>query len=74
MAEMIRVNTRVSPEMMSWIDKRSEETGIPKSTIVMLALENYKQQFEAMDMTSVLGELVKRLEGIEQGMHGGRDQ
>lgn len=74
MAEMIRVNTRVSPEMMSWIDKRSEETGIPKSTIVMLALENYKQQSEAMDMTSVLGELVKRLEGIERGMHGGRDQ
>lgn len=71
---MIRVNTRVSPEMMSWIDKRSEETGIPKSTIVMLALENYKQQFEAMDMTAILGELVKRLESIEQVMHRGTDK
>lgn len=66
MAEMIRVNTRVSPEVMAFLDKRSEETGIPKSTIIMLALEEYKKQHDAMDMVTVFGELVSRLEGIEQ--------
>lgn len=74
MAEMIRINTRVSPQMMAWIDKRSEETGIPKSTIVMLALEDYRKQSEVVDMSAVLGELVKRLEGIEQVKHGDTDQ
>ena len=66
MAEMIRINTRVSPEMMDWMDKRSEETGIPKSTIIMLALEDYRKQHQALDMVSVLGDLVVRLENIEK--------
>lgn len=63
---MIRINTRVSPEMMDWMDKRSEETGIPKSTIIMLALEDYRKQHQALDMVSVLGDLVVRLENIEK--------
>lgn len=66
MAEMIRVNTRVSPEMMKWLDERTEETGIPKSTLIMLALEDYRKQHQAIDMVGVMGELVQRLECIEQ--------
>lgn len=63
--EMIRINTRVSPEMMEWIEKRTEETGIPKSTIIMLALEEYRKQHQALDMVTVLGDLVERLHNIE---------
>ena len=62
---MIRINTRVSPEMMAWIEKRTEETGIPKSTIIMLALEEYRKQHQALDMVAVLNELVTRLESVE---------
>jgi len=66
MAEMQRVNTRISPEMMAWLDERTEETGIPKSTLIMLALEDYRKQHQAIDMVGVLSELVQRLECIEQ--------
>ena len=65
MADMLRINARVSPVMMAWLDKKSEETGIPKSTLVMLALEDYRKQQESIDMVGVLSELVKRLERIE---------
>lgn len=48
MSEMIRVNTRVSADMNSWLDSETEKTGIPKSTQIMIALEQYKTQKEAM--------------------------
>ncbi|WP_222592507.1 hypothetical protein, partial [Alkalibacterium kapii] len=48
MSEMVRVNTRVSADMNSWLDSETEKTGIPKSTQIMIALEQYKTQKEAM--------------------------
>ena len=66
MAEMIRVNTRISPEMMKWLDDRTEETGIPKSTLIMLALEEYRKQHEVMNQITVMSQLLERLEVIEK--------
>lgn len=66
MAEMIRVNTRISPEMMRWLDERTKETGIPKSTLIMLALEEYRKQHEVITRMADMGELVKKLEAIER--------
>ncbi|EJP0467881.1 hypothetical protein [Nocardia sp. NPDC019309] len=65
MAKMIRVNTSVSTTMNDWLNKQSEETGIPKSTIVMLALENYYQQKEVMKSMSDMGAIMAKLEEIE---------
>lgn len=66
---MVRVNTRISKTLNEWLDKQTEETGVPKSTQVMLALENYFQQKEVLktmgDMSSImekLTEIEKRLE------------
>jgi len=42
-AEMVRINTRISKSANEWLDKRSDETGIPKSTLIFLAIENYKK-------------------------------
>lgn len=66
MAEMIRVNTRISPEMMKWLDNRTEETGIPKSTLIMLALEEYRKQHEVMKSMADMGMILEKLEVIER--------
>ena len=65
MAEMVRVNTRISKVLNDWLDGRSNETGVPKSTIVMLALENYYQEKEVMKTMGDMGTIMKKLEELE---------
>lgn len=61
-AEMVRVNTRISKKINDWLDKQSEVTGVPKSTLIYLALEQYVQQKEAVD---VMGAVLHKLEKLE---------
>ena len=63
---MVRVNTRISKKMNDWLESVTEETGVPKTTQIMLALETYSQQQRAMDMMSGYGDLVDKLEKIEK--------
>lgn len=42
--EMIRVNTRINKTANDWLDKMSNETGIPKSTLISIAIEKYKKE------------------------------
>ena len=49
MADVVRVNTRISRTLNEWLDSRSHKTGLSKSTIIMLALENYYQQTEVVE-------------------------
>ena len=65
MAEMVRVNTRISKVLNDWLDERSSESGVPKSTIVMLALENYWQEKEVLKTMSDMGTIMKKLEELE---------
>lgn len=66
MAEMVRVNTRISAVLNEWLDKRSEETGVPKSTLIFLALEMYMKEVETMnkmsDMKILFEEMKKQIE------------
>jgi hypothetical protein len=70
MAEMVRLNVRVSKRLGDWLDKETEETGVPKSTIVYLALEQYMTQKEAMSMMNekmpVYKELLEKIEKLEK--------
>jgi predicted DNA binding CopG/RHH family protein len=58
--EMKRVNIRVSPEVHEWFKIRSDKTGIPMSSLMYLALEQYIQQQMVLphiaDMVSELKE------------------
>lgn len=63
--EMFRINTRISVKSNEWLDKQSHETGIPKSTLILLAIESYIQQKEAMAMMGDMGMLLEKLERIE---------
>jgi len=63
MADMVRVNTRISATLNKWLDEQTEKTGIPKSTIIHLALEQFVSQKETID---TMGLLLKKLEDLEK--------
>ncbi|WP_043968822.1 hypothetical protein [Anoxybacillus thermarum] len=65
MSGMVRINTRISKTLNDWLDKRSKETGVPKSTLVFLAIEHYMQQQKAMDMAEGLTSVVEAGKGLE---------
>lgn len=63
MPKMVRVNTRISAELNRWLDEESQQTGVPKSTLIHLALTAYMQQQRAIGS---LEEIIKRLDRIEK--------
>lgn len=70
MAEMMRVNTRISKQMNDWLDRHSNETGIPKSTLIFLALELFIQQKEAFSKIDTLSQLVQDVEILKKVVSG----
>lgn len=70
MAEMVRVNTRIRKDLNDWLDEQSEETGLPKSTQIMIAIENYQQQKLAKGQLTELGELISKLEEMSKQVEG----
>ncbi|WP_338206321.1 ribbon-helix-helix domain-containing protein [Parageobacillus thermoglucosidasius] len=63
-AEMVRVNTRISTEINDWLDKYSARTGVPKSTIIHMALENYIMQKRAIDSLEVATQRLNKLDVV----------
>lgn len=68
MAELVRVNTRISKKANDWLDKESGENGIPKSTLILLAIENYIREKDAMEMMSDMGEIMAKIENLEKSV------
>ena len=66
MAEMVRINTRIGYDANEWLDAESERTGVPKSTLIHLAVEAYIQQKDAMKAVSDLGRLVQAIQNLEE--------
>lgn len=75
MAEMVRVNTRISSELNEWLDKRSKETGVPKSALINIALEQYVMQVRSVNALELsqgtLKEVYEKLEQIEKQLTSG---
>ena len=67
MSEMVRVNTRISSELNRWLNEESKKTGVPKSTLIHLALMTYMQQ---QRVVGSLEETIKRLDRIEKQAKG----
>ena len=63
--DMVRINTRISSYANEWLDNRAKETGLSKSALVMIAVENYMQQTDAMKSMSDMSILLTKLEQIE---------
>ena len=70
MAEMTRVNTRVRKDLNEWLDQQTEETGVPKSTQIMFAIEMYQQQKMAKGQLTELAELIEKLEELSKKVEG----
>lgn len=56
-----RLNVRVSPELNNWLDKKSLEMGISKSSLVAMAIANYRVQLETIDVVKKLEEIGNKL-------------
>lgn len=63
---MVRVNTRISAKLNEWLDNQSKETGVPKSTQIMLAVEQYYQQKEVMNKMSDMNQIIEKLRQLEE--------
>lgn len=56
---LIRINIRVSQKIKSYFENKSYETGVPQSSLMALALEEYIDQKEVANMFSKLEDLKK---------------
>lgn len=65
---LIRVNARISKSANDWLDLRSEETGISKSALIMLAVEEYKTNKEVIERMSDIGSVMEKLEQLQSEM------
>lgn len=65
-SEMVRVNSRISSDLNDWLNDESESTGLSKSSIMMLAAENYRAQKRAFNMMADMGDVVNKLEELNQ--------
>lgn len=49
---VIRTNIRISKKIRKYFEEKSEETGVPQSSLMALALEEYVDQKEVIRFTS----------------------
>lgn len=66
-AEMVRVNTRISSEVNDWLDDKSTRTGVPKSTLIYLALEQYMRQDVAVSELPKMMEMYEQMQKMKLG-------
>lgn len=66
MSGMVRINTRFSADLNEWLDIESKSSGLPKSSIIMMAVENYRREKTALKSMADMGELVAKIEKLEK--------
>jgi len=67
-AGLFRLNARVSQKQNQWLEDESAETGLSKSALVQLAVEQYIQQRKTVDAMGTMNELFDKLSAIEKAM------
>lgn len=63
--QIVRLSVRVSKENNDYLDKKSMQTGISKSALVQIAVEQYRQQAEAVSAMNNMEMLFEKLEKIQ---------
>ena len=63
-----RLNVRISEEASDFLDKRSEQSGLSKTTLVQLALESYMQTYKATNSLEGLNDLSDKLTQVLEKM------
>jgi len=65
MNETIRVNTRLAVDLNDWFDEESRKTGLSKSSLIMMAADNYRKEKEVMKGMADMSSLVAKIEQLE---------
>jgi len=60
-----RVNARLGYTQNAWLDDESKRTGISKSSLIQMAVEQYIAQKTALNAMSDMSVLIEKLEKIE---------
>lgn len=69
-----RVNSRLGYTQNAWLDAESERTGISKSGLIQLAVEQYIQQKQALDLMSEgFPMMLEKLEDIQENLKDMQD-
>lgn len=63
---LFRVNARISTSQNEWLDKESEKTGISKSGLVQMAVEQYISQKETITAMNNMHDMYAKLEEIQE--------
>lgn len=61
-----RVNARLGYTQNKWLDEESARTGISKSSLIQMAVEQYISQKQALNAMYDITALVDKLENIEK--------
>lgn len=64
--QLFRLNVRVSKENNDYLEMKSNQTGISKSALVQIAVEQYRQQNEAVQAMNKMEKYVDQLEDIQR--------
>lgn len=65
MPDMIRINTRISKDLNDWLEEQTEQNGVPKSTMIYLALENFRKEKQVMAGMANMSMVIQKLEQLE---------
>ena len=65
-----RVNSRLGYTQNRWLDEESARTGISKSSLIQMAVEQYISQKQALNAMYDMAALVDKLENIEDIVKG----
>lgn len=66
MAELVRVNTNITKELNDWLNERSKKTGYPKSTLIHLALDHYRNQMEVFNELPNITKMMATIHELEK--------
>lgn len=66
MKKNMRVGTTISMEMNEWLDEQSVKTGLTKSALILVSIENYKNQKEAQGQLNELSLLVEEMKKLAE--------
>lgn len=66
MARLVRVNTNITEEINEWLNERAKKTGYSKSTLIHLALDQYRKQTEVFNELPNLTKLLAQIQDLER--------
>lgn len=59
MNQPVRVNTTISHSANEWLNKKSKEMALTKSSLINIAIENYRKEVEVVEIMPKLQRLLE---------------